>query len=197
MRVSAIVLAAGESRRMGRAKMTLPFGESTILETVIRALEQSEIHGVTVVLGRNWQEAYPAIQHLDAEVVVNPRPERGMLSSAQWGLAHLRDDVDAFLFALGDQPQIQPETVNALIRASAECDRGIFLPTYEGKRGHPLLVKSHHKQAILNLSDSGGLNQLLEQNPLEIREVPSDSESVLHDIDTPEDYRQAQTAPDS
>jgi len=195
VRVSAIVLAAGESRRMGRAKMTLPFGESTILETVIRALEDSEIDGVTVVLGRNWPEVYPAIQHLDAEVVVNPRPERGMLSSAQWGLGHLRDDVDAFLFALGDQPQLLSGTVNALIRAATESDHGIFLPTHEGKRGHPLLVKSRHKQAILNLSESGGLNQLLDQNPSDIREVPRDSETVLHDIDTPEDYSRARSAP--
>ena len=192
MRVSAIVMAAGESRRMGRAKMTLPYGDSTILETVIRALEESEVDGVTVVLGRNWQEVYPAIQHLDAEVVVNPRPERGMLSSAQWGLAHLRDDIDAFLFALGDQPQILPETVNALIRAAAESHHGIFLPTYQDKRGHPLLVKSRHKQAILNLPGSGGLNQLLDQSPQDIRAVPCDSETVLHDLDTPEDYRRAQ-----
>src|SRR2546428_13979091 len=112
LQVSAIVLAAGRSSRMGRPKMTLPFGSSTILETVIEALEESEIRDVTVVLGHHWEQVYPVIQHRDVQVVVNPRPERGMLSSAQWGVAQLRDDSDAILFALGDQPQLQPETVN-------------------------------------------------------------------------------------
>ena len=190
-RVSAIVLAAGESRRMGRAKQILPFGDSTILGTVLAALAASEVDGVTVVLGRNWQEVYPTIESLDVEVVVNPRPERGMLSSAQWGLGQLRDDADSFLFVLGDQPQIQQETVDRLIQRAGESERGIALPTHGGRRGHPLLVDARHKRAILALPLSGGLNQLLEAHPGDIEEVPVESASVLIDIDTPEEYEEA------
>ena len=176
---------------MGRPKMTLAYGESTILETVARAVEESDAQSVTVVLGHNWEHVYAAVQHLDAQIVVNPRPERGMLSSAQWGLAHVREDAEAILFALGDQPQILPSTINILIKAAAESECGIFLPTYQGKRGHPLLVKSRHKPSILGLSDSGGLNQLLDQNPQDISEVPVESATVLKDIDTPEEYDEA------
>lgn len=190
MIVSAIVLAAGESRRMGRAKMTLPWGESTILGTVIGSLAKSEVAGITVVLGRNWEEVYPTVQHLGAQVVVNPRPESGMLSSVKWGLAHIRDDAAA-LFALGDQPRILPATVNALIRAAESSECGILLPSFHGRRGHPLLVKNRYRRAILDLPESGGLNQLLDQYHEDVLEVESGSESVLMDIDTPEDYEES------
>ena len=189
MRVSAIVLAAGESRRMGRAKMTLPFGDSTILATVLERLADSEVGGVTVVLGKNWEEVYPNIQHFDAQIVVNPRPESGMLSSAKWGLAHVPVDSDGFLFALGDQPQILSESIDALIHAAQSSDHEVFLPTYNGRRGHPLLIKSNLKSAILSLPDTGGLNQLLGSEA--VQEVPCSSESVLKDIDTRDDYREA------
>ena len=174
---------------MGRAKQTLPYGSSTILGTVIETLGASEVSGVTVVLGRNWQEVYASVQHLDAEIVVNPRPESGMLSSVKWGLAHLRNDAEAFLFVLGDQPQLTRELVNGLIESASESERAIAIQTWRGKRGHPLLVKSKLKRAVLELSDSGGLNQLMEHYAGEILEVPADSESVLEDIDTPEDYQ--------
>jgi CTP:molybdopterin cytidylyltransferase MocA len=159
---------------------------------VIGKLAQSEVRGVTVVLGRNWQEIYPTIQHMDAQIVVNPRPESGMLSSAKWGIAHVSDDADGYLFVLGDQPQILPETVNALIAAAETTQGGIVLPTYSGRRGHPLLVSARLKQAILGLPESGGLNQLLANNPHEVHEVTLESESVLKDIDTPEEYGAAQ-----
>jgi len=192
MRVAAIVLAAGASRRMGRAKQTLPYGQSTILETVIRALNAaSRVEGVTVVLGSNWPEVYPALEHLDAEVFVNPRPEDGMISSAQWALAQVRNDADAFLFALGDQPQIETRVVDALIEAAAQSGKGICLPTYAGKRGHPVLFRARYKPEILSLPLTVGLNHLVHSHPDDVLEVPVDTSSVLKDIDTPEDYRRA------
>ncbi len=191
MRVGAIVLAAGESRRMGRVKATLPYGDSTVLETILKALEASAVDAVTVVLGRNWEQVYAAIEDLDVEVFVNPRPERGMLSSAQWALGQLRDDLDGFLFVLGDQPQIRTETVNALLAAAERSRHGILLPTFEGKRGHPLLLRANYKEEILHLPHTVALNALLQAHPDDVEEVPVSSATGLKDIDTPEEYAQA------
>lgn len=191
MTIAAIVLAAGASSRMGRTKLTLPYGDSTILETVIRALEAAGIEAITVVLGRNWEEVYAEIEDLDVEVFVNPRPERGMASSAQWALAQMRDDIDAFLIVLGDQPQIQTSTIKEVLRAAAMSNQGILVPTFEGKRGHPVLFRSKYKKAILALPDNVGLNEVLKQSADDVREVAMDTETILKDIDTPEDYREA------
>src|SRR5262245_5198125 len=99
MRVAAIVLAAGESRRMGRQKLTLPYGESTILETVVSRLQRSPVDAITVILGRtNYESVYPVLEHLDVEVFVNPRPELGMISSAKRGLGQVRADAEWCLF---------------------------------------------------------------------------------------------------
>lgn len=191
MRIGALVLAAGDSRRMGRNKLMLPYGESTVIETILGVLRESPVDGVTVVLGRNWEEVWGAIDGLDVEMFVNPRPENGMLSSVQWGLAQMRDDLDGFLIVLGDQPQIRADTVAALVKAAEKYPQSIFLPTYQGRRGHPALFRADLKRAILDLPLTSGLNRLLADRPEEIREVAVESDTVLKDIDTPEDYRRA------
>lgn len=191
MRTAAIVLAAGDSQRMGRPKLTLPYGDSNILGTVIRTLQSCGIDGVTVVLGRDWEQVYDTIEDTSVEIFVNPRPEGGMLSSAQWALAQLRNDVDAILFALGDQPEITPETVEALLAKAERSNKGIFIPTYEGRRGHPVLFRERYKQEILNLPLTVGLNTIAHIHPEDVEEVPVNTPAVLRDIDTPEDYRRA------
>jgi molybdenum cofactor cytidylyltransferase len=191
MRTAAIILAAGSSERMGRPKLTMPYGDSNVLDTVIRTLQSCRIEGVTVVLGHNWEQVYDTIEKEDVEIFVNPRPEGGMLSSAQWALAQLRNDVEAILFALGDQPEITPSVVEALITKAERSEKGIFIPTYEGRRGHPVLFRERYKQEILDLPRTVGLNAIAHAHPEDVEEVSVDTPAVLLDIDTPEDYRQA------
>jgi molybdenum cofactor cytidylyltransferase len=188
MKVAAIVLAAGNSSRMGRAKQMLPFGTSTILETVIATVHESKANSINVVLGANRAEIEPILAGLDVEVFVNPQPELGMLSSVQCCISRLDGDVDAFLFVLGDQPQIRREIVDHLIDRASLSAKGIFVPTYSGKRGHPLLIRASHRAEILQLPNSGGLNKLLHDHPDDVEEVPVDTDTILKDIDTPEDY---------
>lgn len=191
MRAAGIVLAAGASRRMGRPKMTLPFGGSTVLETVIRSLSAGGVESVVVVLGHHWQEVHAAIQHLDVGVIVNPRPERGMTSSLQWALAQASEGAEGWVVALGDQPQMDPGVVRELIRAACGSSHGFVVPTFQGRRGHPLLMRARLKEAVLSLPHDQGLNTLLRARPREVLEVPVETASILRDMDTPEDYRNA------
>lgn len=191
MKVAAIVLAAGESRRMGRPKQTLPYGDSTVLETVLRTLRAAQVDGITVVLGNHAPQIRAQLDHLDVEVCINPRPEEGMVSSAQRGLAQVGDDADAYLFVLGDQPQMEARVVDALIEAAARSPFGICLPTYAGRRGHPVLFRARYRAEILALPRTVGLHQIVRAHPGDLLELPVDTPSVLKDIDTPEDYRRA------
>lgn len=191
MRVTAIVLAAGESRRMGRTKQTLPYGDSTIIEAIVDALERSRVDQIVVVLGANREEIAPLLANRRVHLVTNPHSVDGMLSSAQCALNSLLEGDDAYLFVLGDQPQIDPAIIDSLIATAERSQNAIFLPVYQGRRGHPVLIRAALRAAILALPLTVGLNELIHRNADTVEEVPVQTPSVLKDIDTPEDYQEA------
>jgi molybdenum cofactor cytidylyltransferase len=181
---------------MGRPKLTLPYQGRTILETVVRTLLSSRVDRVLVVLGHHREETQAAIAHLNVTALTNPHPENGMLSSVQCALMQLPEECDAFLVALGDQPQLEAETVNALISAAAASTKGIFVPVHAGRRGHPILFRASYQEEILRLPLTVGLNILARTHPEDVEEVPVNTRSIFQDIDTPEDYRRALGEPD-
>jgi molybdenum cofactor cytidylyltransferase len=195
VRVEAIVLAAGESRRMGCGKLTLPFGESTVLETVLQRLRAAGLAEITVVLGFRQDEIAPLFTGTNVRTVINPHPEQGMLSSVQCGLRSLQSETDAVLIAPGDQPQLDVATVHALLQAAPLSDRSLFIPTYAGKRGHPILIRTCWKDDILALPLDGGLNRFVAVRPEAVAEIACASPGLLEDLDTPDDYARATGKP--
>ena len=190
----ALVLAAGESRRMGEPKLLLPFGESTIIETVVQNLMESTLDGILVVLGHRWQGILDKLKNYAVETTVNPHYQRGMLSSVQWGFRELPRDTQAALVVLGDQPGISARTIDLLIRAFRTGNKSIVFPTYEDSGGHPLLVDMKHRRDIQSLDPAVGLRNLLERHPEDVMRVAIETGSDLQDIDNPEDYRKARAA---
>ena len=191
MKVTAIILAAGASRRMGRPKQTLPFAGSTIIGTVVANVLQSSVSDVVVVLSPQADEARRLLSDYPIQLLENPDPDRGMLTSVQIGIAQCPTDPDAYLIALGDQPQIGPSIINGLISAAADSDHGIVIPSFGGKRGHPVLFKARYRDQILGLDQEASLKELVSRHPADVLELPVESGSVLIDIDTPEDYQAA------
>ncbi len=199
--ISGIILAAGESRRMGKAggdavmKQTLKIGESTILERVIDVLYGSTLEDVIVVLGHRADEIREKIlskvEHRlrPVRIAVNERYKDGMLSSIQCGLRALSDETRAFLIALGDQPFISGNLVNEIVEGYKRSGRGIAIPTYRGSRGHPLVLDIKYKEEVLSTSVKLGMRQVITKHAHDVLEVKIDSEDILKDIDTPEDYR--------
>src|SRR5688572_19178404 len=107
-RVSAIVLAAGESRRMGKLKPLLPYGSVTVIQAVVRSLRASPIDAVIVVLGHRSEEIAAALSEEGVETCLNPRYREGMLTSVQVGIAAASPDTEWLAIALGDQPSLKP-----------------------------------------------------------------------------------------
>jgi molybdenum cofactor cytidylyltransferase len=186
--VSAIVLAAGRSRRMGQPKLGLPFGKSTMVGEVVGkvANASTSITSVTVVLGYYSDIVREALAGLSVNFAVNRKPDMGMLSSVQTGLK-AAGEAGGYLICLGDQPDISAEVIKALINSAGQTEKGFFLPVHEGKRGHPLLIKARYVPEILGLPLTVKLNELLDIHADEVMEVPVDDPSVSEDIDTPED----------
>jgi len=188
--IHAIVLAAGESRRMGRPKMLLPWGRSTMLETVVRTLLSGPFATVVVVLGHRAEEHGRALAPLAEEprvrLAVNPRYPEGMLTSLQCGVRAA--GAGTVLVALGDQPLITAETV---VRVLAAHGTGLTVPTFRGRRGHPVCIDERLVQPLLALRPEQGLRGLFRRHPGAVTLVEAPGEEILVDLDTPEAYRRA------
>ncbi|MDZ4769725.1 MAG: nucleotidyltransferase family protein [Chloroflexota bacterium] len=189
--VGAVVLAAGLSRRMGegRAKVLLPWraGE-TVIESVVSALTP-HTHSVVVVCGL-WHKAIEAhVTPLGAGTVYNPDYSDGeMLSSFKTGLRAMPDDVNAVLIALGDQPRLSGAIVAAVIGAYADAPGGIVAPSYQMRRGHPLLIARRYWDEFLALPADGAPRNVITRHADAIRYVMCADDAILCDIDTPEAY---------
>jgi molybdenum cofactor cytidylyltransferase len=193
-RISAIVLAAGESRRMGSFKPLLPFQGRTIIEAIVCTLRQCTLEEILVVLGHRAAEIEAQLADYPVKIVHNAQYRRGMLSSVQAGIEQAKRHVDAYLICLGDQPSLQRQTFERLVAAFERAKPGIYLPTYRGQSGHPLLFAAHYRQEIEKLDEAIGLKQLLQRHPNEVQRVEVDTPEMLEDIDTPEDYRRLSSA---
>ncbi len=188
--ISAIILAAGESRRMGKPKMLLPFGDTSIIAKLANSAILSRIDKTIVVLGSDHVEISKQIQDYPLETVYNEAYKEGMLSSVQAGLSNLNDKTEAIMVLLGDQPMIGSNIMNKLIETYRTSWKEIIVATYKGKRGHPILFGSKYKSVVMELSKENSLKDLLLAYPEDIAEMETDSPEILRDIDTEKDYKE-------
>ncbi len=186
--IHGIILAAGTSSRMGKPKMLLPFGGTTVIGTLILQTVLSELENVTVVLGANADQLSRETDRYEVRTVLNTAYENGMLSSVQCGIKALPDTTSAVMIMLGDQPMITREVINTVIQAYRQSEKKLIVATYKGKRGHPLLIGSRYFREILKLSGENSLKDILLKYPEEIEEVEVDDPAILRDIDTEDDY---------
>lgn len=187
--IAAIVLAAGLSRRMGRPKLTLPWGDTTVIGQVIGVLMQGGVEQVVVVTGGSEADVSPLARALGARTVLNPRyTEDDMIYSVQTGLQELEEGTEASLIALGDQPQIESQVVRSLVVLYRETRAQLIIPSYQMRRGHPWLVGRAYWDELLTAKAPATLRDFLEAHAGEITYVTVTTRSILMDLDTPEDY---------
>lgn len=187
--VTAIILGAGESSRMGRPKLLLPFGDSTIIGTVLSHVLSSSVEKTIVVLGSNYESHQEVIQDYPVEIVNNKRYRDGMFSSLRCGLGAVPDAADAVMVLLGDQPMVQAEEMDHLIESYRDSDKEIIIATHGNKRGHPVLIGRKFIDELTRYPGEASLRDLLQEHPSEILEIKSGNEGILRDIDTENDYQ--------
>ena len=176
---------------MGEPKQLLPFGESTIVETVVDSMLGAKFDEVIVVVGHYAAEIREHLGTRPVKIVFNPDYRQGMLTSAQTGIRSLQRS-NAFSLMLVDQPFITSELIDRVIDAYLQTDKGIALPSYNYKRGHPVIFHQRYTDEILALdTESGGVRTLFKKSGDDIHYVAVDTDRVLRDIDYREDYEQA------
>lgn len=191
-RVGAIVLAAGQSIRMGQPKLLLPWKGHTIIREVCEKVASSPVYDHVVVAGAHTQRIEEALEGLSARIVTNYRYDQGdMLVSLQAGLEAIWHTCDAALIVLGDQPALETEIIEAILLAYAEGRGRIIAPSFQNRRGHPILIDKYFWPFIMELPQGSAPRDLIRANEHEIHHVIVSTHSIIADIDTPEDYNQA------
>lgn len=192
-RVWAVVLAAGESRRMGEPKLLLPFKGKTIIEKVLENILSSRVQRVVVVVGAIREKIERRIQNFPVYTTYNPSFRQGMLSSVQRGIDFLPHESQAALVFLGDQPSIPSEVVDRVMEVFLKTPQGIAVPVYQNKRGHPIVIDLKYREEVKNLNPKKGLRDLTHKQTEDICEVEVDNPGILRDIDDRKDYRRELT----
>jgi len=188
-KIWAIILAAGASTRMNRQKLLLPFNGKTIIETVVENVARSVSSNILIVLGSHREQIRKQIVNYNVKFCVNENYLDGMLSSVICGFRTLPEEAKAALIFLADQPQIPSPVTDLVIETWQKSGKGIVIPTFNGRRGHPVLIETRYKTEIEKLDPEKGLRVLAEKFKNDVYEVECNIPEILRDIDTPEEYQ--------
>jgi molybdenum cofactor cytidylyltransferase len=187
--VSAIVLAAGQSSRMGAFKPLLPFGPKTVIEACLDNLRAGGVEDVVVVIGEGPQaeEIRSQLQRAGVSFAVNPDPRSEMSASIGCGVRALAGETRAVIINPVDHAAVPPEVVTLLLE---EWHKGARLikPAWQGRAGHPVLVDLEFRQELLRLDRAGGLKAFFSFHETQVRRVAVNSDYVVRDMDVWDDY---------
>ena len=188
---AGILLAAGESARMGRTKPLLPWGDATLIEYQVNEMLGAGLERVIVALGDAWQEVKPYLTAPNVEVIINEAYRESKASSLRAAAACLLDEDEAVAILSVDQPR--PRDILARLLAAHDAGTALVtLPAYRGRRGHPTVLAGALIPELRNVVDETlGLRGLIERHEGLLREVPFDTPVVLIDLNTPDEYRRA------
>jgi molybdenum cofactor cytidylyltransferase len=194
----AVIPAGGQSRRMGRPKLALPLGDRTVLEHVVAALREADVERILVVVGPHVPELVSLAETAGADALLLAEATADMRATVEQGLRWLEDhwhprEDDAWLLVPADHPTLSPAVVREVIQGrSANPGATVVIPTFQGRRGHPVSLTWSHVGSIRAFPKEQGLNAYIRQQSAAILEVPVDSNDILGDLDTPEDYERLQ-----
>jgi molybdenum cofactor cytidylyltransferase len=186
--ISAILLAAGRSRRMGAFKPLLPFGDRTVIESCISNLRAAEVQDIVVVVGHRAEDIREKLKTLEVTFALNPDPDSEMSASIALGVEAVSNSARALIIALVDHPAVPAETIKILIDELRGGAR-LVQPEHEGRGGHPVIIDLAYRNELLALDPESGLRALFAAHRSEVKRVPLDSPYVARDMDTWEDYR--------
>ena len=191
MRSFAVLPAAGSSRRMGRPKLVLPWGASTIIETVLDAWQASGVTKVVIAVRADDAELLEKCRSRSADVVVleheTPDMKASVLAALRYAAKYAPAADEPWLLSPADTPTISANIIDRVLAEHRASQPAIVVPTFEGRRGHPVLLPWSVRSAIEGLKADEGINVLLAGAG--VRLVELGERAVVEDIDTEAEYR--------
>ena len=197
--ISAVILAAGESKRMGKQnKLLLPVAGEALLVKLIKSVCDSDVGQVIVVIGHEAEKIRRKLNNFPLSFVYNPNFSEGMTTSIKSGVKEVSPDCDGYMICLADMPFINTSEINKLIHAYSQNrikeKRLIVIPVYQGHRGNPVLFSTEFREDILEHKIEYGCKGVIMNNFESVKEIEMDDDSMLLDVDTLEDYQRATEA---
>ena len=188
--IGAVLLAAGESRRMGATnKLSLQVAGKALLRRTAETLIGARLTRIVVVLGHEPETAQSLLEGLPLETVQNPRYQEGQMTSVHAGLAALTGSLDGVMICLADQPLLDTADIDRLIDAyQSNPDCSVLVPVHHGQRGNPIILDYTHRETILRGDRNLGCRRFIERNPDLVTKLDVNSNHYVIDLDTPEDY---------
>lgn len=186
--ISAIILAAGMSTRMGKFKQLLPYKGTTVIEYILGQVVLAGLDPVILVTGHHAALITEEIKDSSVTIAYNPDYPHGMHTSVLAGIRKLPETIDAFMLFLGDQPEISREMIVQIVNAFTLSDKGILIPSYNFKGGHPIIIDAKFIAEVKQINEMEGLKGFIKNHSEDIEYLTFSQESILFDIDTPNDY---------
>ena len=186
--ITGIILASGFSERMARDKLLLEIGGMPVVERVVRAAKSSLLDDIILVYQNNRVKEIG--KQYGVRTVYNDSAHEGQSAAVKLGVRESRPDTDAFMFLVGDQPFLDPATINTLIDQSTKNPQQIIVPVYNGKRGNPAIFPSIFRDDLLAIEGDRGGRVLIEKMGDRVKLVVIENSIANIDIDTQEDYEQ-------
>jgi molybdenum cofactor cytidylyltransferase len=191
--LSAIVLAAGMSTRMGQNKLLLDFKDKPLIAHAVDTLLASEIDEVIVVLGNEADKIREKLRGKQVKLVENPDFREGLSTSVRAGVNAVSRQADGIMVYLADQPLLEPADVNRILRAfthAKEVSKSIIVPFFDGQRGNPVLLDSSYRETILGVIGDVGCKGVIKRYPDQVFVVEMESDHVVRDVDTIQEYEE-------
>jgi molybdenum cofactor cytidylyltransferase len=199
--ITALILAAGMSRRMGQPKLVLPWGDTSVIEHIVHTLLAARVDRILVVSGAAHAQVAELLQGLPVRIVFNPQyQQQEMLVSVKVGLQEAAlqaasGSPEAGLICLGDQPQMKASVIEAVTTSFTGTRANLVVPSFNRRRGHPWLIARPLWDELIRFQPEQTLRDFLNAHQAEIHYVDVDTDTILQDIDTPEDYQRFLPSP--
>ncbi len=191
--IYGIILAAGEGKRMGKVKLTLPLGDKQLIEWVLQAVKLTPLDKYFLVVRPEDKDIIKIGKAWGAEIVLNPDFRKGMSTSIKKALLKINtQEAEGFFLILGDQPLINPSILFKMILAFTPGKKEIVVPFYKDKRGNPVLFDICWKDELMAVTGDVGGRVLIKAHPEKVKRVNISDETILFDIDQEKDYLKAQ-----
>jgi len=186
--VAAIILAAGDSRRMERPKALLPFQNTSFLKKITADYRQIGCSEIIVIAGSRAAQIASELAETDACLVINPHPEQGPFSSLKIGLAALPEKCSGFFIHPVDHPAVKMETLRLMVDSWARNPETIVKPIFDHRGGHPLLLGRNWIARLRSLPPSSNLREWLSRHPESILRLSVPDPGILQNVNEPADY---------
>lgn len=186
--INAIILSAGESKRMKKPKPLLKFDDKTFIEQIISILQLSKVDRITVVLGAEVEKIKNSVDFSGTHIVINKDYKKGQLSSLITAIKNTPEETEAILVFLVDNPFITEETTNKIVEEYKRNKYPIIVPVYQGQNGHPVLFDHSLFDELLDAPEDKGARDVIYNNEEKVFKLETNDKGVIIGINTPEDY---------